>query len=1123
MQVLGIDLGVASVGWSLLEHNDAVDQGRVAAAGVRVFEAGVEGDIEAGKDQSRAVARRNARLQRRQIWRRARRQARVFQILQSAGLLPDGDPSNMGRGAILGPLDQELRTKFANNGDHLGQQVWLYRIRAEALDRRLDPYELGRAFYHLAQRRGYKSNRLMDADDEDDKELGEVKQGISALDAEMEQSRSRTLGELFAKQFVPYQQGRRIRQRWTARRHYESEFDQIWAAQLKHGFSPEVLTPKLRRRLRRSLFRQRPLKSASHLVARCELEPGARRAALALPIAQRFRLLQKVNDLLVTMPDGEIRRLDAEQRRTLIHDLATDGDRTFAAVRKLLGFKAPKEVREKGDPDRKTRIPGHTFNLERGGEEKLPGDRTGQKLRSLFGRQWDELDEADQRLIVCDFLEYTQPDGLEARLRDHWKLNFDSERLRKTKKLESARAAYSRKALERLVARMEDGTSFATARKEIYPGSFNADTPEIALPPVRQALRDLRNPAVERALTELRKVVNELIRRHGKPDEIHVELARDLKKPRKLRIADSNMMRDRQKDADRIYAEIRQACPWFRKARQDAGPEILRWRLAEECNWECPYTGKAITPGTLLGSEPQFDVEHIIPLSMCLEDNPLNKTLCELHENRHVKRKRSPCEAYAQNPEPWHAILGRVSRFRGKDREAKMRRFQMSSEQIREFYGGTFPIRSLNDTKYAAKLAKQYLGRLYGGECDRDGRRRVFAVTGGSTWFLRQEWGVEAIIPQLAETGRAIVLPPELRDGGKDRADHRHHAIDAAVIALTSQSTIKRLADAAERLERQPQKGRRRFVQVPLPWPGFYDELKEAVDRIVVSHRPDRRVAGKLHADTLYSKPFPTVDPRTGKPSTEHHVRKLLSKLSRSELEGDKIVDPIVRAVVRAAWEKRGKGEPFKVFADAAQDPCMRCRQDGPDCACTPQPGKVPIHKVRVVVGGQMQAVGTGPRLRYTDSGKDTLHHTVIVARKNKKGVEKWEDHPVDRLEVHRRKAAGEPIIRTDYGEDARVVMWFCKGDVIEMDDPVRGGISACMMKSISQANIVFGLHCDARTRDEIRSAGQRSEFEIRTAEQFKKRNATKMSISPTGILTPIPDGGPWPDASSTSPTAPPG
>lgn len=183
---LGLDLGANSLGWAVLELQpkvewDKADPIGIVATGVRMFDAGVEGSIEQGKDSSRGAARRQARQTRRQTWRRQYRKMKLFGILQRLRTLPSTENRDAEtRDTAIKSLDEQLTAKWCADGDIDAHQKMPYLLRAAALDQALEPHELGRALYHLGQRRGYRANRKTDSPD--DEESGKVAAGISRLD-----------------------------------------------------------------------------------------------------------------------------------------------------------------------------------------------------------------------------------------------------------------------------------------------------------------------------------------------------------------------------------------------------------------------------------------------------------------------------------------------------------------------------------------------------------------------------------------------------------------------------------------------------------------------------------------------------------------------------------------------------------------------------------------------------------------------------------------------------------------------------------------------------------------------------------------------------------------------------
>jgi CRISPR-associated endonuclease Csn1 len=316
---------------------------------------------------------------------------------------------------------------------------------------------------------------------------------------------------------------------------------------------------------------------------------------------------------------------------------------------------------------------------------------------------------------------------------------------------------------------MREGVPFATARHALYPPV--PSKPRRELPPVNRVVRSLRNPAVLRSLTELRHVVNAIVQRYGTPDLVRVELARDMKRPRKVRQEMAKTMRERESERSAARTLLELELGLTQVSRSD----IEKYLLFKECNGECPYTGQRIVLRDLFSKQPTVDVEHIIPYAQSLDDSFANKTLCVAAENRRVKQRRSPFEAYAGDAERWTEILARVDRFKGAGRRRKAQLFRM------ETLPAEFADRQLNDTRHASVLAQDYVGLLYGGAVDADGRRRVHASSGGVTAQVRRTFHLSQLLGG---------------DGEKTRSDHRHHAIDAVAIAATTPWIVSRLQTA---------------------------------------------------------------------------------------------------------------------------------------------------------------------------------------------------------------------------------------------------------------------------------------------------------------------------------------
>ena len=471
--LLGLDLGVQSVGWSVIDLGEDGRPCGIRRCGVRCFESGVgtETEIELGKDESTNVKRRGARLQRRQFWRRSRRHAKLFNLLRKSGLLPDTPtPTSEQRHQAILELDAELAAAHLPENDRVLAHLLPYRLRALALDEPLPPYALGRALYHLAQRRGFLTNRKSAVRENED--AGEVKAGIEDLRQKLDESGARTLGEYFC-HLDPEEQ--RIRRRWTERRMFLDEFEAIWSAQARHH--PDLLIDDLKQRLHRAIFHQRPLKSQKGLIGLCELEPDARRAPWACLEAQRFRYLQRLNDLEIIAPDGELLKPTAEQRAQLIDAFESQAEVSFNGIRSLLGLKVPRGSKTK-----------YTFNLEAGDEKKLKGNVTAARIKKVLGDEYARLDPEELGVLVHDLLEYEKRDALEKRLASRYGFSPEKAAELAGVTLEEGYCNLSRKSLVKLLPLMERGVAFATARKEIY-GRDAGETPKLdKLPPILEAV-----------------------------------------------------------------------------------------------------------------------------------------------------------------------------------------------------------------------------------------------------------------------------------------------------------------------------------------------------------------------------------------------------------------------------------------------------------------------------------------------------------------------------------------------------------------------------------------------------------------------------------------------------------
>lgn len=837
---LGIDIGTNSLGWCLLDLNADGDPRDIRDIGVRIFPDGRDPKSKT----SLAVDRRIKRGMRRRRDRYLLRRADLMRALVRHGLMPE---------------DAAARKALEKRDP--------YELRAKGLDEPLHPHELGRALFHLNQRRGFRSNRKTERRQEN--ESGKIKTGGARLREAMEKSGARTLGAFFHNRRLETTSVRARLRGEGAKAEYdfypqrdllEAEFDLLWAAQA--GRQPAVLTDSARDELRRIIFRQRDLRPVDP--GKCTLDPardkadlGGFRAPWALPIAQKFRIYQELNNLTLIAPDRTQRPLSREHRDRIASELFRKGKVTFVGMRRLL--KLDSDV---------------AFNLEGPKRDHLKGDGTAHVLaaKGRFGPAWQSLDEGRQAEIVEKLLSEEDEDALVAWLRDECRLGEEAARAVADAPLPDSYARVGRRALAKIVPIMRDqGLNWADAAREAgyHHSDFRPDgtlheLPYYAIPlqrhvsgtgepkdPPEKRYGRIANPTVHIGLNQLRKLVNAVVARHGKPDEVVVELARELKLGREEKERIAREQKQNQDANDKRRAKLADA------GQPDTGENRLRMRLWEELNpgdpldRRCVYTGDQISIGRLFS--PEVEVEHILPFSRTLDNGPANRTVSMRYANR-AKVNESPFEAFGHGPTidgrryDWQAILERVKAL------PKNKQWRFAPDAMQKFEGERdFLDRQITDTAYLARATKEYLGHL----CHPD---KVWAIPGRLTAMLRGKWGLNSLLSDA---------------NLKNRTDHRHHAIDAVVAAVTDRGLLQRVATAAGA-------SRERLIdEMPEPWEGFRDHVRDAVGRIVVSHKPDHGTQGALHEETAYG----LVEEPVREDGHNLVFRKFLVALNENEIE----------------------------------------------------------------------------------------------------------------------------------------------------------------------------------------------------------------------------------------------
>ena len=964
-KVLGLDLGSNSIGWALLEEENK-NPANIIDAGCRIFNKAVEEKTPTPKN----VKRRNARLARRVIQRRARRKQRMLKYLISLELLP-------------AELQEHNQPEIILN--RLGDP---YTLRAKALDSALTPYELGRVFLHLVQRRGFLSNRktllgdmiddpdvldiLDELDDKDKKpagEEGEFKQDIALLREKIRESGCRTLGEYLSRISAPDSKRNRKRDGGhlrTDRQMYRDELEQIWTSQKNHH---AVLTEDVKAQIEEIIFRQRPLKLKEDRVGKCSLEPGKQRAQTARLEYQRFRYLQDINNLEYLDPyTDQWNRINEEDRKKLVALFEKNPAVTFPQIRKTLGFDKATE-----------------FNLEHG-NKKLKGNITACEIRKVYAG-WDNLNEQKKLELVEDLLTIRKKSALKKRLMQHWKFDLKTSIDLCLLEFEPGHGKHSLRAIRKLLPWLKKGQIYADARQNAgygYETETVKPTENLGPPPATA------NPIVNKALHELRRLVNALIAEHGRPDIIRMEMARDLEMNTKrykefMRRQKANTREN--DEAVKQYQLMAEKNPHLKLSKYPGRNDKIRYRLWKDQSEMCAYSGQKIPLATLFSAEVEID--HILPYSESLDDSYMNKVVCLAGENR-SKGQRTPIDAFGSNREKWEQITQRIARW-NNTLGNKRKRFYMTKDDVQK---RDFISSQLNDTRYISRLAHNYLKQL-GAD--------INVTKGIMTGWLRHQWDLDSLIG--ADRSR------------KDRTDHRHHTIDAAVTACIGRRFYRSLVNLAKDLECSRSELKMRDLHIDPPWDNFREDLDAALEKMIVAHAPQRKISGALHEETGvgYIDGIGTVY-RTDL-DTDFKVKNTKN-----------IIDDTVREIIERHLEKYGN-DPKSAFAEGI--------------TIYHKDGKTPIKRVRI-----RQAKTTLKKLETSRLGiknregrifrwmaYGNLHHVEIIRHKK---TGKYKGVFVTMLEAsHRARGIHipkQPIVKTDHGDNYEFVMALHINDMVEIE-----------------------------------------------------------------------------------------
>lgn len=823
---IGLDIGIASVGWAVLENNTHDEPFRIIDLGVRIFDTAEQPKTGA----SLALPRREARSARRRLRRRGHRLERIKKLFEAEGLI------NI----------EEFEARYKKTG-----LPDVYKLRYEGLDRRLTNDELAQVLLHIAKHRGFKSTSK--AADGADSDTGEVKKSISANKALMQEKGYRTVGEMIYldEKFhtdCPWNENGYILTPRNKSGDYKhtvlrdmlaDEVMEIFKAQRALG--NDAATEELERAYLDIMLSQRsfdlgpgaPSKYAMEgfedRVGLCTFEGknGEKRAPKAAYTSEFFVALEKINHTKIVYADGNTRFFTDDERYAIIALMHRQQTVKYTAVRRAIGLAEEDKF----------------YNLNyspKSGNKKSPEDTDFVKMEN-----YHKIRKALGEEVVSEHL---SPDKIKlyddiARILTLYK-NDDS-RIRRLAEYDIASECYdallemspskfhnlSLKAMGKIIPFLLEGNTYDKAC-ELAGYDFRAENngeKSVLLKGknITNIVNDITNPVVRRSVSQTIKVINAIILEYGSPQAVNIELAREMSKDFDERRKIKSDMEAREKENDKVLGRVREYKP------NPTGQDIVKFRLWEEQGGVCLYSGEKIDINDLFSSNGGYDVDHILPYSITFDDSYRNKVLVKAAENRQ-KGNRTPYEyIMAEKGETaWNKYETLVKNtVKDYKKQLKLLKKHISDEEKAEFKE-----RNLTDTKYITRIVYNMIRQnlVLKPYLNLEGKRKkqVMAVNGAITHYLSKRWGL----------------------AGKDRRTDTHHAQDAVVIACTTDGMINRISRYSKGRELAYSRGfgfvdeetgeilnRDNFsredwdekfgVRLPMPWEHFVDELDIRMSR----------------------------------------------------------------------------------------------------------------------------------------------------------------------------------------------------------------------------------------------------------------------------------------------------
>jgi len=968
-KILGLDLGVSSIGWALIEESE--NEKKIISMGSRIIPLSTDDKDEftSGNKISKNQKRTEKRTQRKGYDRYQLRRKALTESLISNNMF---DPELF----KLKPLE-------------------LWGLRAKAVSEKITLKELGRILYHLNQKRGYKSARKVEnADKKDTDYVQEVKNRYEEI-----KEKGITIGQKFYEE-LKNNQYYRIKEQVFPREAYMEEFDKIMNSQRQ--FYPDVITEEFIDTIRNKIiYYQRPLKSQKGLVSVCDFEGfwvksengkeifvGPKVAPKSSPVFQITKIWETINNIELKNKRGEKLQISIEKKHEIFNYLDNNEKLSQSELFKILGIK-----KEDGWYGNKMISNGLQGNITKVKILKvLEGKSFDTNILSfniqvenynsdtfLIDQKTGEVLETKKKKVVLPTIEqeplyqlwhiiYSITDEKECTSTLIKKFGFSYEIAEKLAQIDFKTSGFgnkSTKAMRKILPYLMEGYKYSDACSLAgYNHSFSLTKDEVLQKQLKDKIEllpknSLRQPIVEKILNQLINLVNAIIDenrgwvtrqdRLNNNFEIRIELARELKQSKEERNAAFKNQREREKQnkliAERLFNEY-----GLKPTRNN----IIKWRLFHEINTEnesrvnatCIYCGKQFGLSDALNGN-SVDVEHIIPKALLFDDSQNNKTLSHRACNAAKGNRTAYDYMSSLGEEKLNEYIERVKHIYENKLISKAKRDKLLMPQNKIPHD--FIERQLRESQYIARKAKEILNRI----C-----YNVWTTSGNITEHLRKIWGWEDAFMELQlpkykklgltewvewESDGQIHKKEVIKDWSK-RDDHRHHAIDALTIACTQQGFIQRINTLSSQHTRDEM-----FAEIQDLSSEFKEKLN-LLDKYLISKRPftTEQVKQKV-AEILVSF-------KAGKKVATYSSRKI-------KFNGKKVIAQKDILTPRGALSEESVYGKIKIIE---KDKNIKYLFENPDLIVNP--------KIQHLIKNRLNLFDNDPKKAYNSLKKDPIY-----------------------------------------------------------------------------------------------------------------------------------------------------